>query len=143
MMDAWISLTDVVSDGERNRVLYVLKSRGMRHSNQLREYRLTNHGVELIEPYIGPEGVLTGTARLSQEAREREHRAARAQDVERHRREFARKQAAAQRQIAEIRSALEAEEKEMAMLLSEDEGREVNRGLDRAVMAKRRGISDD
>src|SRR5918992_1697694 len=63
LMDTWISLEDAVANGERNRVLYILKSRGMKHSNQLREYRLTEHGIELIPAYIGPEGgVLTGAA---------------------------------------------------------------------------------
>ena len=71
LMDVWIKLSDIEANGERNRMLYVIKSRGMSHSNQVREYRVTDSGIELIDAYIGPEGVLTGTARLSQEARER------------------------------------------------------------------------
>ena len=70
LMDAWIRLQDVEASGERDRLLYVVKVRAMSHSNQVREYRMTGRGFELIEPYVGPEGVLTGTARMIQEARE-------------------------------------------------------------------------
>lgn len=72
LVDTWLLLRDMESDGERNRVLYVLKSRGMAHSNQLREFLMTKNGVELREAYLGPAGVLTGSARVAQEARERE-----------------------------------------------------------------------
>src|SRR6266853_6014507 len=72
LADTWILLRDIESDGERNRVLYVLKSRGMAHSNQLREFLMTKNGVELREAYLGAAGVLTGSARVAQEARERE-----------------------------------------------------------------------
>ena len=63
LMDTWIGLHDIEANGERNRGLYLLKARGMSHSNQIREYLLTENGVQLIEPYIGPAGVLTGSAR--------------------------------------------------------------------------------
>ena len=71
LIDTWILLRDVELGGERNRALDILKSRGMAHSNQLREYLLTNYGVDLLDAYLGPDGVLTGSMRLSQEARER------------------------------------------------------------------------
>ena len=71
LVDTWLLLRGVELGGERNRAMYVLKSRGMAHSNQLREFRLTDHGVELLDVYLGPEGALTGSARISQEARER------------------------------------------------------------------------
>ena len=58
------------SNGERNRGLFVLKSRGMAHSNQIREFRLTSRGIDLLDVYVGPGGVLTGTARVAQQARE-------------------------------------------------------------------------
>jgi len=70
MVDTWLLLRDVESYGERNRVIYVLKSRGMPHSNQLREFIITSNGVDLIPAYLGSEGVLTGSARLAQEQRE-------------------------------------------------------------------------
>ncbi|GAA5117329.1 circadian clock protein KaiC [Luteolibacter yonseiensis] len=70
MVDTWLLLRDVETYGERNRVIYVLKSRGMPHSNQLREFIITRKGVDLIPAYLGSEGVLTGSARLAQEQRE-------------------------------------------------------------------------
>ena len=72
MVDTWLLLRNVESDGERNRLLFVLKSRGTAHSNQVREFVLTDHGVELVDVYVGPAGVLTGSARLAQEAAERD-----------------------------------------------------------------------
>jgi len=70
-MDTWIFLLDIERNGERNRGLYVLKSRGMSHSNQIREYLVTDKGVALVEAYLGVDGVLTGSARLSKEAQDR------------------------------------------------------------------------
>lgn len=141
LMDTWISLEDKEANGERNRVLYLLKSRGMNHSNQLREYRLTDRGIELIEAYVGPAGVLTGAARLAQEAREREDALQRRQATERRRREVARKRAVAERQIAEMKAAIEAEEAEVATLIEQEEAREAMLGTDRAAMAVSRRAS--
>lgn len=70
LIDTWLLLRDIELGGERNRGLYILKSRGMAHSNQIREFGLTDHGIDLIDAYLGPEGVLTGSMRLAQEARE-------------------------------------------------------------------------
>ncbi|HEY4143441.1 circadian clock protein KaiC [Pinirhizobacter sp.] len=141
LMDTWISLSDMEANGERNRVLYLLKSRGMNHSKQLREYRLTDHGVEMIDAYVGPHGVLTGTARVVQEARERDADLARQQAVERRRRELARKRAAIEREVAEKMSLLEAEEQEIATMLEQDEAREQSITDDRVRMARLRGDS--
>ena len=71
IVDTWLLLRDMEVSGERNRTMYVLKSRGMRHSNQLREFLLTNSGIDLLDVYVGPEGVLTGSARSALEAREK------------------------------------------------------------------------
>ena len=71
LMDTWLLLKNEESNGERNRTLFVLKSRGMTHSNQVREFRLTDNGVELLDAYIGSERVLTGTGRMVQESRDR------------------------------------------------------------------------
>jgi circadian clock protein KaiC len=111
----------------------------MAHSNQLREYRLTDGGIVLIDPYVGSNGVLTGTARLAQEAREREAEIARVQMTERRRREVARKRLAIERQIAELRAVLEAEEAEISTLIEEEEGRETALDAERVVMAVKRG----
>jgi circadian clock protein KaiC len=140
LMDTWISLKDLEANGERNRVLYLLKARGMNHSKQLREYRLTDRGIELVDAYIGPDGVLTGAARLAQEARERDAQIQRRQVTERRRREVARKRAAAERQIAELRSAIEADEAEIQMLIEQEEAQETMLGADREAMAASRGV---
>ncbi len=71
-MDTWILLRNVETGGERNRLLYILKSRGMAHSNQVREFVLSDDGITLREVYIGSGTVLTGSARLVQEAKDRE-----------------------------------------------------------------------
>jgi circadian clock protein KaiC len=91
LVDTWLLLRDIELGGERNRAIYVLKSRGMAHSNQIREFLLTDHGIELAEIYLGPEGVLTGAARKSQEARETAQALARKLEIEAKRRKLARK----------------------------------------------------
>ncbi len=138
LMDTWVSLRDLEANGERNRVLYLLKSRGMNHSKQLREYRLTDRGIEMIDAYVGPDGVLTGSARAAREAQEREAGLTRRQTTERRRRELQRRRIAAERQIDEMRAALEAEESEVAMLIEQEEARENALSADRASMARRR-----
>jgi circadian clock protein KaiC len=140
LMDTWISLEDTSANGERNRVMYLLKSRGMSHSKQLREYRLTDHGVELINAYVGPDGVLTGTARIAQEAKEKSASMSRQQATEKRRREVGRKRHALERQIADLRAELEAEEAEVSMLLEQETSRESQIGLDRSEMALMRGV---
>ena len=87
IVDSWLLLRDIELNGERNRGIYVLKSRGTAHSNQIREFLLTDRGIELKPVYVGTEGVLTGSARVAQEARERAEAAARHQRLEQSRRQ--------------------------------------------------------
>lgn len=124
LMDVWISLGMVEADGEHNRLLYVLKARGMGHSNQVREYHIDSNGITLVRPYIGPHGVLTGSARLNQEAREHREADVRKQLVEQRRREKEKNRTLLERKIAEMREALEAEELEENALL-DDESRQL------------------
>ena len=139
-MDCWISLRNVEASGERNRILYLLKSRGMNHSKQLREYRLTDDGIEMLDAYLGHDGVLTGSARAAQEAQDREQELARRQSIERRRRELARRRAATERQVAELMAALESEESEVSTLIEQEEARETALETDRMTMAQRRNI---
>src|SRR5206468_1972502 len=88
IVDTWILLRDIELGGERNRGMYVLKSRGMAHSNQIREFLLTDRGIELRDVYVGPEGVLTGSMRLAQEARERASAIQREREETRRRRDL-------------------------------------------------------
>ena len=142
LMDVWIKLMDIEANGERNRLLYLVKSRGMSHSNQVREYRVTDSGIELIEAYIGPEGVLTGIARLSQEAREKAAAKRRREEVERRRREITRRRDSLERQIEELRATLVIEEEEARKLLDEEEVHEATLAVDRAAVAARRGAAE-
>ena len=139
LMDTWISLRDIEADGERNRILYLLKSRGMSHSKQIREYELSDDGIHLTEPYLGPEGVVTGAARMAQEAREREAEHERLELTERRTRQIARKRDALERQIAEMRAALDAEEDEVSKLIEHQNIRTASVASDRAAMARKRG----
>ena len=91
LIDTWLLLRDIELNGERNRGMYVLKSRGMANSNQIREFVLTNHGVELRDVYIGASGVLTGSARIAQEALENSKVLKRKHEIESKKREIARK----------------------------------------------------
>jgi circadian clock protein KaiC len=139
LMDTWISLRDIEADGERNRILYLLKSRGMSHSKQIREYELSDDGIHLTEPYLGPEGVVTGAARMAQEAREREAEHERLELTEQRTRQIARKRDALERQIAEMRAALDAEEDEVSKLIEHQNIRAASVASDRAAMARKRG----
>jgi circadian clock protein KaiC len=141
LMDTWISLRDVEADGERNRVLYVLKSRGMSHSKQIREYVLSDEGIHMTAPYLGPDGVLTGAARMAQEARLRAAEHEQIEQAEQRRREIARKRDALERQIAEMRAALDAEEGEIGKLMDHQKVRSASAASDRAAMAQKRGAT--
>lgn len=139
LMDTWLLLRDIESNGERNRGLYILKSRGMAHSNQIREFHLTSQGVDLIEVYLGPGGVLTGAARQAQEAKERTEAVARAQEIDRRQRELERKRRALKAQIEALHATFEAEEEDMRRLIEQAEMRETLIKSDRNVMARLRG----
>ncbi len=99
LIDTWLALRDIEAGGERNRGLYVIKSRGMKHSNQIREFVITSAGIDLLDVYVGPDGVLTGSLRASQEARERATALAREQEQTRRQRELAHRRAVLQAQI--------------------------------------------
>ena len=112
-IDTWLLLRDMELNGERNRGLYILKSRGMSHSNQIREFLLTDNGILLTEVYLGPDGVLTGSARLAQEAKEMATAAQRNQEIERKRGELSRRQQALEAQIAVLQLQFQTDKEEM------------------------------
>jgi circadian clock protein KaiC len=139
LMDTWLSLVQLESNGERNRGIYVFKSRGMNHSNQIREYQLTSRGVKLVDAYLGGSGVLTGSARIAQEMVDAASAVRRAQDNERKQRDIQRKRAALERQIAELRAELESEEEEARKSLQHDEELEKRLQAEKRAMAIQRG----
>ncbi len=138
LTDTWILLRDLESNGERNRIVYVLKSRGMAHSNQLREFVMTSRGIKLIPAYVGPGGVLTGSSRLSQEAKEKSDTLLRQQESQRRQLEISRRRVALQAQIASLQSEFEAVEQEARQSIREEEEREEERKADVANMVRSR-----
>ncbi len=109
LMDVWLLVKNIESNGERNRGLYILKARGIAHSNQVREFVLTDHGIELIDAYIGTEGVLMGSARSTQLARERALEVERRQSTARKERELRHKQELYEAQLIALKGQYEAE----------------------------------
>ena len=116
LMDSWLLLQDFEGNGERNRVLYVLKARGMAHSNQIREFLISDRGIDLVDAYIGPSGVLTGAARVAQTAREKAEALASQQEAARRQRELKRKRVALEQQISGLRSEHEASAEELRQI---------------------------
>jgi circadian clock protein KaiC len=116
LMDAWVLLQDFEGNGERNRVLYVLKARGMAHSNQIREFLISDRGIDVVDAYIGPSGVLTGSARVAQTALEKAGMLASHQEAARRKRELEQKRAALERQISGLRSEHEASAEELRQI---------------------------
>lgn len=108
LMDTWLLLKAMEESGERNRGLYILKSRGIAHSNQIREFRLTESGIQLEDVYVGFGQVFTGSARAAQEAREKAERVEAEQEIERKRRDIERKKAVSEAQIEVLRKGFEA-----------------------------------
>jgi len=113
LMDAWVLLQDFEGNGERNRVLYVLKARGMAHSNQIREFLISDRGIDVVDAYIGVSGVLTGSARVAQEDLEKAAVLAGQQEAAQLKREVERKRGALERQISGLRSDYESEALEL------------------------------
>jgi len=124
LMDTWLLLRDIELGGERNRGLYILKSRGMAHSNQIREFLLTDNGIDLIDVYTGPGGVLTGSARSAQEAQEKAAELMRIEEIERKKRELDNRSKALEAQIMALRSELDAAQEEVNKLTQQEEMQE-------------------
>jgi len=138
LMDAWILVKNIESNGERNRGLYVLKARGIGHSNQVREFRLTNHGMELIDAYVGSEGVVMGSARAAQAAYEAAAAIEREEARRRKQRELQRKQELYEAQLVALRGEYESERDQLIKELEEDQKRESMVASQRLEMARLR-----
>lgn len=142
IVDTWIVLRDVELGGERNRAMCVLKSRGMSHSNQLREFLITEHGVDLLDVYVGPEGVLIGSSRVALEAREKAAAAILQQEAERKERERQRKREALEARITAMRKQFEIEDAETVLIASEELARQRKLDEERRAMAHSRQVDD-
>jgi circadian clock protein KaiC len=120
LMDTWIDLRTVESNGERNRILYILKSRGMPHSNQGREFIITSQGITILDVYIGQGMVMTGSARATQEAQEKLAATTRQLLLERKQRELERKELVITSQIAALQAELAADQEEFDILTEQE-----------------------
>jgi circadian clock protein KaiC len=141
LMDTWLLLYNRESNGEHNRQLYLLKSRGMAHSNQVREFILTAEGIRLRAAYIGPDGVLTGSARLAQEAKDKADRLLREQEIERRSRAIERRRREIKTQIEALEDQLATEETEVKLLNREGLARAERLVRDRVEMGTSRSSS--
>jgi circadian clock protein KaiC len=138
LVDNWLLLRNVEANGERNRLLFVLKSRGTAHSNQVREFVLTDHGIELVEVYVGPAGMLAGSARLAQEAVERDAEADLADDAERHRRELRGRISEGEAHLVAVQDQLAAERAEIDRIDRRERRQVAEAKTDRQSMAAKR-----
>jgi circadian clock protein KaiC len=138
LMDTWLLLRNVESNGERNRLLFVLKSRGTAHSNQVREFVLTDHGVELADVYVGPGGVMTGSARVIQQARERSDQLEREEQLMRRKRELKAHVAQGQAQLAVLQEELAAQQAELEQIASREARLATEAKATRAALAAQR-----
>lgn len=136
LADTWIRLRDTELGGERTRGMYILKSRGMAHSNQIREFVLTDKGVNLLDVYVGPSGVLTGSARLSQETQEKAKDFVRQQDAQIKQLGLDRKRKAMEARIADIRTEFKTEEAEVKKSVKQEKLRQRKVLQDRKTMAR-------
>lgn len=143
LMDAWLLVKNIESNGERNRGLYILKARGMAHSNQVREFVLTDHGIELIDAYIGAEGVLMGSARSSQVARETVAEVERRLAAERKERELHRKAQLYEAQLVALKGQYETEREAILRELEEAKQREKLIADHRLEIARMRQADSD
>jgi len=141
LVDAWLLLRDIESGGERNRGIYILKARGVAHSNQIREFILTNHGVELREVYLGEEGMLTGSARVMQEAKDASSAMAGRQEIERKQLLLKRKRMVLDAQIAALQLDLATEEQESQQLIAQEKLKVTKWERDRGDMADSRSVN--
>lgn len=123
IMDTWILLRDIELSGERNRGIYILKSRGMAHSNQIREFLITSKGVDIVDVYAGSAGVLTGSARLSQELKDKETEDSYKEEMEKIQRDLERKRKLKDAQIAALQAEFAAKEEEVKQLANKEKRR--------------------
>jgi circadian clock protein KaiC len=121
LVDAWLLVRDIEYNGERNRGMYIMKSRGMKHSNQVREFVITDKGLDLVDVYLGPEGILTGSAREAQILQEQTGDVLRDYAVTRKDREISRKRRVLEAKISSLQTEFESAEDELNKIYQEEE----------------------
>ena len=140
LVDTWLLVRDIESNGERNRGLYVIKSRGMKHSNQVREFIITDNGLDLVDVYLGPEGVLTGSAREAQEIKEQTGLALLDYAIGAKDREITRKRKVLEAKIAGLQTEFESVEEELNKIyLQEELKKQISEKTRQEILKLRRG----
>ncbi len=143
LMDTWIDLKSLETDGERNRTIDIIKTRGMFHSNQVREFKITNNGIKIIDLYLGPSGMLTGSARISQISNEKAEKLKRQQEIERKQRKLEQKRQTMNAKITELESNFEIEKQELDTVINQEKLKEESYEKERNIMAKMRHANGD
>lgn len=131
LVDAWLLVRDIEFNGERNRGMYIMKSRGMKHSNQVREFVITDKGLDLVEVYLGPDGILTGSAREAQAIKEETGVALHDYAITAKDREVNRKRKVLEAKISSLQTEFESVEEELNKIYLQEE-------LKKEVMEKTR-----
>jgi circadian clock protein KaiC len=141
LVDTWLSVRDLEGVGERNRGLSILKARGMSHSNQVREFIVTDHGIQLLDVIIGPEGIITGAGRLTQRIQEEAQRVVKLHEADRRDRELERKRRVLEATIANLRTEFETVEEELRRVSHEEQTRDAALRDGRSALAT--GLATD
>jgi circadian clock protein KaiC len=121
LVDAWLLVRDIEYNGERNRGMYIMKSRGMKHSNQVREFVITDKGLDLVDVYLGSDGVLTGSAREAEILKEQTSKVIKTNAVSRKDREIDRKRKVLEAKIASLQTEFESVEEELNKVYIEEQ----------------------
>ena len=143
LMDTWIDLKSLETNGERNRTIDIIKTRGMFHSNQVREFKITNNGLKIVDLYLGPSGMLTGTARISQISNEKAEKLIRQQEIERKQRKLEQKRLSINVKIKQLESDFEMEKEELETIIKQEKIKEESFEKERVAMAKLRHANGD
>lgn len=138
LIDTWLLLRDIEHNGERNRGMYIIKSRGMAHSNQIREFLLSDSGIDLKDVYVGPSGVVTGSSRLTMEARDRASALSLQQEIDTMMQKMDRKRQAMEAQWLAMQAMFQAEEVEIKQLIEEKRNLQSRTADDREEMGMSR-----
>jgi circadian clock protein KaiC len=141
LIDTWLLVKSIETGGERNRGLYVLKSRGMSHSNQIREFLMTDNGIVLQDVYIGLSGVLTGSSRIAQEARDEEEQMLHKHMIEQRKLAIVRMRRKMEANISSLKAEFEAEKAEALKLIEIEEANLKNIAQTQEEIAKSRNAN--
>lgn len=140
LVDAWLLVRDIEFNGERNRGMYIMKSRGMKHSNQVREFIITDNGIDLVDVYLGPDGILTGSAREAQKLQEKTGEVLKSNALDMKDREIDRKRKVLEAKIASLQTEFESAEDELNKIyVEEDLIKKVTSENRREMLRKRSG----